>query len=477
MKILDKYIVKTFATTFLTVFVILFLIFILQTVWLFIAELAGKDLDILLILKFLLYKMPSLVPLALPLSVLLSSIMTFGDFAENYEFAAMKSSGISLKRALHSSTIFILILTIATFYFANNIIPFAEYKFVNFRKNIAQKKPALAIVEGQFSTVGFYSIKVEKKKGENGNFLEGVTIHKKSTIGEGNKTVIKAKTGELVSNENTNLLKLVLHDGNYYEDVIPKNYADRNKYPFAKANFKTDVINIDLNKLNNVDINDESVTNTDNMLNINQLIYTLDSLNKNYKKEILSFSDNIYQRTGVNTTIKKNAIINTINSDVLQELNKQQKIEIVNAAINTITSTNFSIDGSKMEIDFKKRIINSHLISLNDKFVISFSCILMFFIGAPLGAIIRKGGLGLPIVFAVLIFIIFHFINTFGKKVAEEDGIHPFLGCWMSTMVLLPLAFLLTYRATNDIGLFNLENILMPIQKFFLKFIPSKKGD
>jgi len=163
----------------------------------------------------------------------------------------------------------------------------------------------LAIVEGQFSTVGFYSIKVEKKKGENGNFLEGVTIHKKSTIGEGNKTVIKAKTGELVSNENTNLLKLVLHDGNYYEDVIPKNYADRNKYPFAKANFKTDVINIDLNKLNNVDINDESVTNTDNMLNINQLIYTLDSLNKNYKKEILSFSDNIYQRTGVNTTIKK----------------------------------------------------------------------------------------------------------------------------------------------------------------------------
>jgi len=116
VKILDKYIVKTFATTFLTVFVILFLIFILQTVWLFIAELAGKDLDILLILKFLLYKMPSLVPLALPLSVLLSSIMTFGDFAENYEFAAMKSSGISLKRALHSSTIFILILTIATFF-------------------------------------------------------------------------------------------------------------------------------------------------------------------------------------------------------------------------------------------------------------------------------------------------------------------------------------------------------------------------
>ncbi len=480
MKILDKYILKTFVTTFTTVFVILFLIFILQSIWLFIGELAGKDLDVSLILKFLIFKMPSLVPLALPLSVLLASIMTFGDLSENYEFAAMKSSGISLKRALNSTTVFIVILSFGAFVFANNVIPYAEYKFVNFRKNIAQKKPALAIAQGQFSDIGFYSIKVDKKSGENGNILTGITIHEKSNTGEGNKKVIKAKNGELVSNESSNLLKLVLHDGYYYEDVIPKKYEDRLKLPFAKASFKTDVINMDLTKLNNVNINDESVTNTNNMLNVRELKYTLDSLNKNYKKDVVSFTENIYQRTGIVNNYYKTVANNVkskskIENDLLSLYPNAEKSQILKTAINNVTSTLFSVDSSKTELEFKQKNINSHWIAFWDKFVIAYACLLMFFIGAPLGAIIRKGGLGLPIVFAILIFIVFHFINTFGKKVAQENGIPPFLGCWMSSIVLTPLAVLLTYRATNDIGLINFDNIIAPFQKFFQKVFNSKK--
>lgn len=452
------------------------MIFILQTVWLFIAELAGKDLDIGLIIKFLLYKMPSVVPLVLPLSVVLSSIMTFGDFAENYEFAAMKSAGISLKRAMMPLIIFMILLTTGAFFFANNVIPFAEYKFVNFRKNIAQKKPAMAIAQGQFSNIGPYTIKVDKKSGENGNILTGITIHQKSPLGEGNKTVIKAKNGELISNETSNLLKLVLHNGNYYEDVIPEKYEDRNKIPFAKASFKTDIINIDLTKLNNVNMNDESVTNTDSMLSVGELSYTLDSLNKMFKKDVISFTENIYPRTGIINTNKK-VISKNKPQDVLANLDEITQSEILTNAINNVTSTIFSIDGSKVDLEFKKKIINSHRISLYEKFVISFSCLLMFFIGAPLGAIIRKGGLGLPIVFAVLIFIIFHFINTFGKKVAEESGITPFLGTWMSTIVLLPLAIVLTYRATNDMTVsIDFDFITKPIQKFFKKIIPIKKA-
>lgn len=476
MKILDKYLLKSFIKTFATVFIILFMIFILQTVWLFIAELAGKDLDIGLIIKFLLYKMPSVVPLVLPLSVVLSSIMTFGDFAENYEFAAMKSAGISLKRAMMPLIIFMILLTTGAFFFANNVIPFAEYKFVNFRKNIAQKKPAMAIAQGQFSNIGPYTIKVDKKSGENGNILTGITIHQKSPLGEGNKTVIKAKNGELISNETSNLLKLVLHNGNYYEDVIPEKYEDRNKIPFAKASFKTDIINIDLTKLNNVNMNDESVTNTDSMLSVGELSYTLDSLNKMFKKDVISFTENIYPRTGIINTNKK-VISKNKPQDVLANLDEITQSEILTNAINNVTSTIFSIDGSKVDLEFKKKIINSHRISLYEKFVISFSCLLMFFIGAPLGAIIRKGGLGLPIVFAVLIFIIFHFINTFGKKVAEESGITPFLGTWMSTIVLLPLAIVLTYRATNDMTVsIDFDFITKPIQKFFKKIIPIKKA-
>lgn len=483
MKILDKYLLKSFIITFTSVFVILFFIFILQTVWLFISELAGKDLDFILILKFLLFAMPRIVPLVLPLSVLLASIMTFGSLAENYEFAAMKSAGISLQRTMQSLTIFILLLSIVAFLFANNVIPFAEYKFINFRRNIAQVKPAMAITEGQFSEIGSYTIKVDKKSGVNGNILKGIIIHIKATNGEGNKTVIKAKNGELISSEQSNNLKLVLYDGNYYEEVIPKKFEDRNKMPFAKASFKKDVITIDLSKLNE-NVETGEIANTNTMLNVSELKYTLDSLNTNYNKDIKSFSDNIYQRITINNSHKINTSIDTIlksnqknsSNNFLYELDKSARLSVIKQAFSAIESTTFSIESSKFEMDEKLKNINGHWIALYDKFVIAFSCILMFFIGAPLGAIIRKGGLGLPIVFAVAIFIVFHFINTFGKKVAQENGLTPFLGTWMATIVLSPLAIFLTYRATNDIGAaINIDGILIPFQKLISKFESKKE--
>jgi lipopolysaccharide export system permease protein len=474
VKILDKYLLKTFLITFTTVFVILFFIFILQTVWLFISELAGKDLEILLILKFLLFAMPRIVPMVLPLSVLLASIMTFGNLAENYEFAAMKSSGISLQRSMRSLTIFIVFLSLVAFVFANNVIPFAEYKFINFRRNIAQRSPAMAIAEGQFSEIGNYTIKVDKKSGDKGNLLDGVIIHIKSPNGDGNKTVIKAKRGELISSETSNTLKLVLYDGNYYEDITPKKYEERERLPFAKATFKKDVINIDLSKLN-TNVETGEIANTNTMLNVGELNYTLDSLNTNYRKDIKSFTENIYQRININNKATNYNIADTtiparkasFNKNLLADLDNGKKTQAIKYATTNVESTVFSIESSKFEMEEKQKNINGHWIALYEKFVIAFSCILMFFIGAPLGAIIRKGGLGMPIVFAVTIFIIFHFINTFGKKLAQEDGITPFLGTWMSTIVLAPLAVLLTYRAIKDIGgVINLDVILVPIQKY-----------
>ncbi|SDW59152.1 LptF/LptG family permease [Flavobacterium degerlachei] len=485
MKILDKYLLKTFLITFTTVFVILFFIFILQTVWLFIAELAGKDLDIALIIKFLLFSMPRIIPLVLPLSILLASIMTFGNLAENYEFAAMKSSGISLQRAMRSLTVFILLMSVVAFFFANNVIPFAEYKFINFRKNIAQVKPAMAITEGQFSDVGLYNIKVNKKSGENGNVLTGITIHKKSNIGDGSKTVIKAKDGILISSEESSILQLVLNNGNYYEDIVPKKYEDRNKLPFAKSSFKKYTINIDLSQLNKVDVDDENIANTNTMLTVNELKYTLDSLDKNFKNEIISFSENINLRTGIPQNNNNNIIVDAekpvkkvnkkLPDNILSLYTNEQKSEILKMASSNVNSTGYSIDATKVNLANKQKNINNHLLAFYDKFVIAYACLMMFFIGAPLGAIIRKGGLGLPIIFAVLIFISFHFINTFGKRIAQENGMSPFMGAWMSSFILTPLAILLTYRATNDIGLINMDVILAPIQKLFQKLFPSKK--
>lgn len=478
MKILDKYILKTFLITFTVVFVILFFIFILQTVWLLIAELAGKDLDFSMVIKFLLFSMPRLVPLVLPLSILLASIMSFGDLSENYELAAMKSAGISVQRALQPLIIFVTCLSIAAFFFANNVIPYAEYKFINFRKNIAQAKPALAIAEGQFSDVGFYNIKVNKKSGENGNILTGITIHKKSDLGDGSRTVIKAKHGRLISNENSNNLQLVLNDGNYYEDILPKNYEDRPKMPFVKSSFKKDIINIDISELNKIDTDNENITNTNTMLTIGELNYTLDSLKKTFKNDVISFSENINQRVGIQKSTQPVAKIKPkkrpFQSQLLQLFTPQQQLDILNLANSNLESVKYSVENSNTEFKLKQENINGHLIALNDKFVIAFACFLMFFIGAPLGAIIRKGGLGLPVVFAMLIFISFHFANTFGKKIAEEGELSPFIGSWMSSLILTPLALLLTYRATNDIGLVNLDIILTPFQKIIKKVIPPQ---
>jgi len=469
--------------TFTTVFVILFFIFVLQGVWLFIDQLAGKGLDVITIIKFLWYYAPTIVPLVLPLSVLLAAIMTFGSFAENYEFAAMKSSGISLQRAMKMLTITIGILSIISFFFANNVIPKAQYNFINLRKDIMQQKPAMAIAEGQFNVIGNSNIKVDKKSGENGEILEGITMHvKKADMGLGANTIIKAKNGLLTSEENSNYLQLELYDGYYYEDIHPKNYEERNKVPFAKSSFKKYNLNIDLTKLNQAELDESNVT-SEKMLNISELNITIDSLQKNYKNEIISFTENISSRNDYLFFKKTELTLNATTSNkktpnLLQLYSDSDKLKILDMAINNITSTEFSIQNSNVDFEYKSKNINQHWYAIYEKFIIAYSCLLMFFIGAPLGAIIKKGGLGLPIVFAMMIFITFHIINTLGRKLAQEDSISPFLGSAMASLILTPLAIFLTHRATNDIAItINLDWIITPIKNSINYFKKEKTNN
>ena len=221
MKIIDRYILKSYLTRLISVFAICFLIFIVQTFWLFIDELAGKGLDFVIILRFLVYYSPKLVPLVLPLSVLLASLMTFGTLAENYEFAALKSTGISLQRAMRSLVVFHMLIGIGTYFFSNHVIPYGELKSYNLRKNLAKLKPALAIREGIFNEIGQINIKVAEKSGPDGRYLKDVIIHEKSPNGK-NNIVIKAATGELKSETTDALLQLVLYDRNRYEEIQPK---------------------------------------------------------------------------------------------------------------------------------------------------------------------------------------------------------------------------------------------------------------
>jgi lipopolysaccharide export system permease protein len=462
LKILDRYILSRFLFNFFSSFAILMLIFIFQSIWFFIDELAGKGLDLSIIGKFLFYYTPNLVPNVLPLTVLLASIMTFGAFAENYEFAAMKSSGISLQRAMRSIIIFILFLSIATFYFANNIIPQAEYKSFNLRRNIAKVKPALAIAEGIFNNIGDINIKVDKKYGNNDNFLQNVILHKKSMTGV-NKTVIKAKSGELVSNEDSDILQLILKDGNYYEDVTLSSRKNEENYPHAKANFKTYIMNVDLRELNKINMEEERNISTYKMFNVKELSYSIDSITKENIKNITSFGENLYDRTEITTaenaitTEKLDTITLSSTKDIIENFESRRKSQLLDAAINSTKSMIATLEGKKEDFKIRTKLLNLHIMALHNKFALAFSCVILFFVGAPLGAIIRKGGMGLPMVLAIGLFLSYYFIGIFAKNYAENGNISPLLGAWISTIIMLPLGILLTKRATADKNIVDID--------------------
>ena len=457
-------------------------IFVLQTIWLYIGELAGKDLDTEIILKFLLYFSPKLVPLVLPLTILLTSIMTFGNFAENYEFAAMKSSGISLQRAMRSLTVFILLVSVTAFFFANNVIPAAEYKSINLRKNIAKLKPAMAITEGVFNDLGTINIKVEDKSGDNGQYLTDVIIHKK-TNHSGNFTVMKAKEGELVGSTDSDVLSLILKDGNYYDEIQPSDYSKRRDKPFAKSYFEEYTINLDLSDFNNVDLEDESYSNTQGMLNISELRQSIDSFATSHNEKKRALTENMYQRTNfdnIAVNLNPSDSIKEIENTILEEYDTYQAVQIVNLSLGSVNGALSHLNIKKSELKNSTKQLNKFEIALHEKYVLAVACIVLFFVGAPLGAIIRKGGMGLPMVVAILLFLTYHFIGIFAKNSAEDGSISPFMATWLSTLIMLPLGIYLTYRATTDQGLFAFDNITEPIRKALKKagiIKPKRKID
>lgn len=491
LPIIDRYILSRFLFNFLSSFAILMVIFIFQTVWLFIDDLAGKDLDLGIIAKFLFYYMPTLIDKVLPLTVLLSSLLTFGAFAENYEFAAMKASGVSLQKAMRSLIIFVFVLGIGAFFLANNVIPASEQKIFNMRRNIAKVKPAAVIVEGVFSDIEGtdMNMKVAKKSGDKDQYLNDVIIHQKSKTNL-NTTVIKSQKGELISSEDSDLIQLLLTDGYRYEEMQPKSAKNRKKQPFTRAKFETYISNIDVSDLNNQDIEAESDITTDKMKNVVRLTKDIDSLRENNLKQVNAFSKNIFIRMGafpVRDSLKKEKdkiktaktkeIDSTADTNNLASLVPEwQQSQLFNNAKNSLTNILNTINGKKEELDKRYERYNRHILSLHKKFALGFACIILFFVGAPLGAIIRKGGLGLPMVIAIILFLTYYFIGVFAENSAKKGSINPMLGAWMSTIIMFPLSIYLTRRATTDRGLMGDGNMIQRITEFFKFKKKAKKA-
>ena len=474
MNILDRYILSTYLKSFFSVFTILMLIFLLQSVWVYIAELAGKDLQFDVILKFLIFVSPRIVVLVLPLTILLVSIMVFGNFSENYEFAAMKSTGISLQRAMKSLSIFIVLLSVVSFFFANNVIPLAEFNFFNLRRNIAKVKPAMMVAEGQFNQLQDINIKVAKKSGENGEFLEDVIIHQKKRNSSGNYTVIKSKTGEFYSDESSDLIQLILYDGNYYDEVQPANYQKRTKNrPQIKSTFERYVINIDISEFNDVDFDQKDASARFNMLGVNELNTTIDSLYTTQQKSIDAFSKTMLTRShqnnlNLNYNIAQNDSLAEIPENVIDLFTKKKAIQLYDLAIGSVSSAQDDIKVKSKSFSISTIHINKHIIALHDKFALGLSCIILFFVGAPLGALIRKGGIGLPLVIAILIFLTYHFISIFAKNSSEDNSLDPIFATWLAGIIMLPFSIYLSSRATKDRALMDLDALLIPLKKRFV---------
>lgn len=437
-------------------------ILILQAIWLYIKDIAGKDLDFGTIAKFMAYTIPVIVPLALPLSILLASIMVFGNMAENYEFAAMKSNGISLQRAMRSLTIVIFSLGITSFVFANTVIPWGHLKQRNLRRNIAQVKPAMAISKNVFNQLGDINIKVSDKSGDRGQYLTDVIIHKKNPKRSGNFTVIKSEKGELKSSLKSDIIQLVLSNGNYYEDLFIIDPVKRASSPFVKSYFDTYTLNVDVSALNDVDMDNESVTDDHQMLKINELKSQIDSFSYSFNNNKELYNQTQFSKWAPERLTERveqfiDSTIATTTTPFFERLNIIEQRRVLEDAMNKVSQQQYMLRSREDQLQRELVRLNKYEIEIHKKYVLGVACIILFFIGAPLGAIIRKGGMGLPLVVATMFFLTYHFIGIFAEKAAVEGAFPAWLGAWMSTLIIFPIGIFLTYRATTDQGFFNIN--------------------
>ncbi len=476
MKILNRYILKSFLIPFLATFFIILFVLVMQVLWLQFDKIAGKGIGISHILQFLGYIAQMQVPLALPIAILLSSIMALGTMSENYEFAAIKSAGISLQRFVRPLILLMLLLSALNFLFLNYAFPRAAFKFKNMLNEIKKTQPALALMPGTFnSEIPGYSIKFAEKYGEDENLLKDVLIYYDLKKRQANVKVITAEKGEITTEKGSRYMTLILKNGYHYEELPEKKrtYGDKQKMQSTKAKFKEYIINIDVSDLSNT--NTKDYTQDREMLSLSQLTYYSDSLKIPYDDFVAIKAENFLIRAGINTAKKDSTDYSTINSNVLENFDDEGKKQTLNSAVGLIESSLADIKNFSRVLKNKQKMINVYDTEYHKRLAFSIACLVLFFIGAPLGSIIRKGGFGFPMVMAITIFVIYFFISTFGKKMAESGAITAIFGGWLATIILFPLGIFLMIRATKDKGIFNLDTFLQPMSKFFKRIFNYKE--
>lgn len=466
IKKIDLYVFRRFFTLFLMTFLICIFILLMQFLWKHFEELVGKGIGINILGEFFTYSIFTLVPLALPLAILLASLMTFGNMGENFELTAMKSAGISLFRIIRPLIIFISFVSIGALYFSNNILPKAQTKLWTLVISLKQKSPELDIPSGEFYT-GINGVNLYVRSKEAG-LLKDLMIYDFSG-GFNNASVMVADSGRVQFTEDKKYLLLTLYDGETFENL--KNQRLNNStqsIPYRRETFGYKEILLDFDS----DFNrfDESILEDQHVSkNITQLVQSIDSVGKivvtRKKEQQTEMIGHHYlgreNNPGIDLKINKKINLKKYNPDSLMAHIDYADMQIVaSTAIQKANEMKNQIDYNNIVLGEPQKYVSRHEIELHRKFTLSFACLIFFFIGAPLGAIIRKGGLGAPVVISVLMFIFYYIIDNTGYKMAREGLWTAFEGMWLSSAVLLPLGIFLTYKSAVDATLFSTEQYL-----------------
>lgn len=471
IKTIDSYVFKRFITLFVMTFLICIFILLMQFLWKHLNDFIGKGIGFGVIAEFFAYATASLIPMALPLAILLASLMTFGNLGENFELTAMKSAGISLFRIIRPLIVFIALVSVSAFYFSNNILPITQTKLWTLIYSLRQKSPELDIPTGEFySGINGYNLYV---RGKQNGLLKDLMIYDFSG-GFDNATVMLADSGRIKLSQDKKYLMLYLYDGESFENLKNQSFSsNQGNIPYRRETFGKKEILIDFDSEFNR--YDESILQDQHISkNVNQLSVSIDSASKIVAQRQNEQAVEMVQRRyfGRETTWNRslesgeNVRVENYNPDSLfYKLDKPQMEIAMTVALQKANEMKGQIEFNKLNLGEVTLYVSRHEIEWHRKFTLSFACLIFFFIGAPLGAIIRKGGLGAPVVISVVMFIIYYIIDNTGYKMAREGLWTALQGMWLSSFILLPVGIFLTYKAAVDAVLFNTEEYVKLMQK------------
>ncbi|QXU42147.1 LptF/LptG family permease [Pedobacter sp. D749] len=471
MKKIHLLLIKAFVKPFIATFFVMMFILLMFFLFKWIDDLIGKGFEWYTILELMYYASAANVSMALPLSVLLSSIMTFGTLGENYELVAIKSAGISLQKAMRPLFVVILMLTVASFFFANYMLPKANLKFGSLLYDIRNKKLSFLIKPGVFNNaIPGYAIRVDSKE-EDGT-LHNIMIydHRENN---GIPKVILAREGKMNKTADGKFLVLNLKNGVQYEEQSSKNGMYNPRQIFTRNRFKETSPRFDMSSFDGNTTDPNAFGNSTPMLNLKGIVRKRDSLTKQLDtmkmRTIANLNSNFKQFNVARGYTKVKTAPKEIDDVILKSIpNGSRKLALDNASSTVANIMQHVPNWGPRQTDLTGEIIFA-TVEYQRKFTLAASCILLFFIGAPLGAIIRKGGMGLPVVVAICFFLVYHIITTVAEKSAREGNLNPIFGMWIAVIVLSPLAAFLTYKATVDSALFDVNYYKQLFLKLFKK--------